>query len=59
MTGADLNIATEQRRVKVLLKDMIGKGELHTEQRRDANRKEREFVVVGKLTEVLCDSPAW
>jgi hypothetical protein len=57
--GADVDIPADKSRVKILLKDMLAKGQLRTEQRQDANRHMRPFVVVGEPVGDCCDSPAW
>ncbi len=57
--GADLDAPMEKRRVKSLLQDMLAKGELRSEQRKDASRKLKEFIVVGEPVKVPCDTAAW
>lgn len=57
--GADLNAPMERMRVKSLLQDMLAKGQLRIEQRKDASRKLKEFIVVGEPVKVPCDTAAW
>jgi hypothetical protein len=57
--GADVAVSMDRLRTKNLLNNMLAKGELRTEQRPDANRKLRNFVVVGEPVKDCCDSPAW
>ncbi|MCL4671849.1 MAG: AAA family ATPase [Sphingomonadaceae bacterium] len=57
--GADLDDPGDKRRVKALLGDMLSKGQLRTEQRKDANRHMRDFIVVGEQVGELCDTSEW
>lgn len=57
--GADVDNSADRHRVKALLKDMLAKGELVPAQRQDANRKKKEFIVVGEPVMDSRDSPAW
>jgi len=57
--GADIEVQADKVGVKSLLDEMLAKGELRTETRKDVNRKQKEFVVVGTRVEAVCDSPAW
>jgi hypothetical protein len=57
--GADFDNATDRYGIKALLKDMLAKGQLRIEQRPDANRKPRDFVVLGEVIKEFCDTPAW
>lgn len=57
--GAEISNSADKHRIKALLIDMLAKGELRTEKRPDANRKQREFIVVGDPIGIDCDSPAW
>ena len=45
--GADIAVPVERKRVAALLKDMLTKGQLRIEQRKDASRHSRPFVVMG------------
>ena len=57
--GADLSNFADMQRIKALLSDMLAKEQLRTERRKDANRHERNFIVVGDPVGTDCDSPAW
>jgi hypothetical protein len=56
---ADLEIPREKSRVKILLNDMLAKGQLRIEQRPDANRKKKSFIIAGEPIAYNCDSPMW
>lgn len=57
--GADLTNPSDKQRVKFLLADMISKRQLQTAKGLDANRHQRDFVVMGENISKACDSPAW
>lgn len=56
--GANLDDPASKQRVKILFNDMLTKGQLRIEQRKDRNRKLRDFVVVGEPIKDFCASPA-
>lgn len=56
---AETNTPTGKRAVSVLFRDMLTKGQICTEQRLDASRHLRDFIVVGEQVSMTCDSPAW
>lgn len=57
--GVDTSVSAGRTQTIALLKDMIAKRQLRSEQRLDASRHMREFIAVGEQGGELCDSPAW
>ena len=57
--GLDVSNPANKVRVIALLKDMLAKGQLRIENRPDANRKKRDFIIAGEPIVPVCDSPAW
>jgi hypothetical protein len=57
--GGDVSAPAGKKQIAALLKDMIAKGELRSEQRPDASRHMRDFIVMGEQVGEFCDSPAW
>jgi hypothetical protein len=57
--GADISDVASHRRVKAIIMSMISEGNLRVEQRHDAHRKLRPYIIVGSLIDTHCDSPAW
>jgi hypothetical protein len=57
--GANIAVPADRKRVAALLKDMLAKGQLRVEQRQDASRHMRDFIVVAEQVVEHCDRPAW
>ena len=57
--GEEVSNPAVRHRIKAVLSDMISNGELKTENRRDASRHTRDFVIVGNRVDPTCDGAAW
>ena len=57
--GADISSSAGKKQVTALLRDMIAKGELRSEQRLDTSRHTRDFIVAGEQVVDDCDISQW